>query len=152
MRPFKFNLEAVLRWKKGQEEAALKEFGEAMRRKAKAIEELQLARRYLGNLLNSLREERAKGKQSVWNQTMYMQAISRQEGICKHKEEILEKVTIEEGVYREKYLQKKREAEAIEKVKDKRRFLYEKEANIRLEKELEEIVLSKMVRSDYGAT
>lgn len=151
MKDFKFNLDSVLLWKKRQEEEALRSMGEATQRKQKGWQDLEVARRYLGELMLSLREQRTQGDLRGWAQTMFMRTITHQEGVCKHKEETLEKLKKEENMARENYLVKHRESEAIEKLRQKRRKIFEKEENSRSEKELEEIVLSRSIRDDYAA-
>jgi len=151
MKNFKFNLDSVLLWKKRQQEEALKLMGEATQRKQRGRDELEMARRYLGELLSSLHQQREEGHLYGWAQTMFMRTITHQEGVCRHKQEILEKLKKEEDMARENYLVKHREAEAIEKLRQKRRKNFEKEENLRSEKELEEIVLSRSMRDDYAA-
>jgi len=142
MKKFKFSLDSVLKWKLSLEEEALKLFGEATRRRQEAFERLQSTRRCLGELLKTIRDARA-GRLEGWAQVAYLREAGRQESLCKNYEELLERARIEEAKAREFYLGRRREAEAMQKLREKRYVSYEKDAERAIEKELEEIMLSR---------
>ncbi len=142
MKKFKFSLDSALKWKLSLEEAALQLFGEASRKRELAFETLQNARRCQGELLKIVRQAR-EGRQEGWRQVAYLREVNRQEGLCKNYEELLERAKAEEVKAREGYLLQRREAEAIRRLRQKRHEDYQKETNREIEKELEEIMLSR---------
>jgi flagellar FliJ protein len=142
MKKFKFSLDSILKLKRSQEEEALKLMGDAMRRRQDAYETLQAGRRHLGALLTAIRQAR-EGRIDGWNQAAYLREVARQEALCKHYEETLQKMVAEEEKARGHYIFCRRQAEALEKLKNKRRDLYQKEADRDIERELEEIMLSR---------
>ena len=143
MKKFRFTLDAVLKLKRASEDAALKQFGAATRRRQEALLALESARRQMGALLTAIRQAREAGAVSGWAQAAYVREVSRQEAICKHAEEFLTHCTKEETAAREHYLKCRREAETIEKLGQKRLQEHQKQLSRALELELEEIVLSK---------
>lgn len=142
MKKFRFSLEAVLRWKRMQEEEALKNLGAHMRRRQQAHETLMQSRRELDKLLENIKEARS-GRVEGWMQTAFMREMGRMEGLCVNYAELLQKAIGEENVAREAYLLKKRETQTIEKLREKRSESYIKEISVKTEKELEEIMLSQ---------
>lgn len=142
MKNFKFSLESVLKWKRSQEEKALELMGLAMRRRQEIFETLQASRRRLGALLMAVRQARA-GTIDGWTQVAYTREMGRLEGFCKHHEEMLARAKTEEEIARQTYLQRRCEAEALEKLKEKRSLLCQKENDRLMERELEEIMLSR---------
>ena len=144
MKKFKYSLDAVLKWKRSQEEASLRVLGEAMRARQLAFDTLQAGRRHMGELLKTVRDAREIPSQN-WAQlqVVYGREIVRQQGVCKGYEESLKKAVFEEERARDAYLIKRKEAETIEKLGEKRKFLHNQQINRAIEQELEEIVLSK---------
>lgn len=131
-----------MRWKRMQEEEALKNLGLFMRRRQQAQETLMAGRQQLDLLLTNIKEARA-GRLSGWMQTAFIREVGRMESLCVNYAELLQKAIGEETAAREAYLGKKRETQTIEKLKDKRTDSYMKENALKLEKELEEIMLSQ---------
>ena len=142
MKKFKFSLEAALKWKRTQEEEALKQMGMAMRWRQECFNTLEISRRQFGELLKSVRQARSE-RMEIWTQVIYTREVARQEGVCKKSEELLQKAILQEEAARHAYLQKRREAETIEKLKEKRKETYQLETDRAIERELEEIMLSK---------
>ena len=143
MKKFKFSLETVLKWKRTQQDAAMRAMGEAMRRKQEAFETLQTTRRQMGALLTAIRQARQNNVAS-WAQVAYMREVARQEGVCKSAEERLAHATALETKSREVYLAARRAVETVEKLKEKRKDSYQIAADRALELELEEIMLSRL--------
>lgn len=143
MKKFKFSLETVLSWKRAQEEDALKVLGAATRQRQLAFDTLQASRRQLGALLQSVREAR-EGRLETWTQVAYLREVSRQEAFCRGHEELLQRAVLNETRAREAYLERRRQAEIIEKLKEKRQESYRIETERTLEQELEEIMLSRV--------
>lgn len=142
MKKFKFSLQTVLKWKHSQEEEALATFGQAMKARQEAYDTLQTSRRHLGALLNAIRQARAENAQT-WAQVTYLREVARQEALCSHHEELLQSAAVLQEKAREAYLLRRREAEALQKLKEKRSKLYQKDVDRATEKELEEIMLSR---------
>ena len=144
MKRFKFSLAAVLKWKRMQEDSALRVLGEAMRARQNAFDTLQSGRRHMGELLKAIRAAR-ETQSANWAQVqvVYNREIGRQQALCQSYEELLRQAVKQEDTASEAYLGRRKEAETIEKLGEKRKNFHEEMMNRAVEKELEEIVLSK---------
>lgn len=147
MKKFKFSLETVLKWKRSQEEKALEVMGAAMKRRQEMFELLQASRRKLGALLQAIRQAR-QVTMDGWMQAAYAREVGRQEALCQHHQEMLQTAQSEEENARQAYLERRREAEALEKLKEKRTITYKQESARATEQELEEIMLSRLQKTE----
>lgn len=142
MKKFRFSLDAVLKWKRLQEEEALKALGQAMQARQRAHERLLAARAQKEQTLSSIRQAR-QDRMSGALQVAYLSEVGRCEAICQQNEGLLKEAINLETIAREAYLKKKRETDAIVKLRGKREETYVKAAALKNEQELEEIMLSK---------
>lgn len=142
MKKFRFSLDAVLKWKRLQEEEALKALGQAMQARQRAHERLLAARAQMDKTLASIQQAR-EGRMSGALQVTYLSEIGRCEALCQQNETLLKEATNTETLVREDYLKKRRATEAISKLRGKREEMYIKASALKKEQELEEIMLSK---------
>jgi flagellar biosynthesis chaperone FliJ len=143
VRRFKFSLAAVLRWKVGLRDSALRAFGEATRRRVEAEAQLADARHRQAKLLDAVAQAR-RGTIAAWAQSSFGSQIAHAESLCDHARERLAHLATQEQAARQVFLDAKRNVEIIEKLNLKRVEQHKLAESRSLELELEEIMLSRL--------
>jgi flagellar export protein FliJ len=142
MKSFKFSLESVLTVRSREEDAARQSYAEALAFKSRTQEALNQAMLDLEGLHGELSEKRL-GVSRRDDQILFIQAIRQQRFFCDTLTQRLSRADQLVEVRMQLWMEARRKTQILERLKEKKRDLFDAEARRREEREVEDLITAR---------